>query len=171
MPLHPPVKWVSAAAAPLGVASGARRLLSGGRASPHRGKDPSAQIKSKRREAINCQNCAKRGPRSVPKVGRFLGPPPLSLCPVRGSGPVGLVPAGVWAAPVPWHRIAWLRAWLSRAVVPSCREFHGVLRHRRQSARKKPCAACAVSALCLASKNPGKGVHACRCTPLQWMRP
>ena len=41
----------------------------------------------------------------MPKVGRF-GPPPLASVRLGpgGSGPVGLVPAGVWAA-VPWHRI------------------------------------------------------------------
>ena len=47
----------------------------------------------------------------MPKVGSF-GPPALSLASgwpgPWGSGPVGLVPSGVWAAPVPWHRIVWL---------------------------------------------------------------
>jgi hypothetical protein len=75
-----------------------------------------------------------------------LGLPPLASVRLGpgGSGPVGLVPSGVWAAPVPWHRIVWLSAWLSRAVVPSCREFHGVLRHRQRISREKLCAAHAV---------------------------
>ena len=106
MPLPPPVKWVSAAAAPLGVASGARRLLSGGRASPHRGKDPPAQVKSIETRSDKLASTApSAGLGRCLRMGGFWAlPPPFPLCPVRGSGPVGLVPAGVWAA-VPWHRI------------------------------------------------------------------
>ena len=53
-----------------------------------------------------------------------LGPPALSLASgwpgPWGSGPVGLVPSGVWAAPVPRHRTVWLvlgsvAPWIPRA--------------------------------------------------------
>ena len=75
-----------------------------------------------------------------------FGPPPFPrfrLARSVGAGPVGLVPSGVWAAPVPWHRIV-VSAWFSRAVDPSCRELHGVLRHRQRISRERPCAAHAV---------------------------
>ena len=81
-----------------------------------------------------------------------LGPPPLPcfrLARSVGVGPGRLGPVrrlGRTRSLAPYRVVS---AWLSRAVVPSCREFHGVLRRRRQSARRRPCAAYAVSALCL----------------------
>ena len=94
----------------------------------------------------------------MPKVGRFLGPPP----PFRSARFGGRV-RSVWSRPEFGLQflgtVSRLRAWLSRAVVPSCREFHGVLRRRRQSARRRPCVAYAVSAPCIASfvLRPGLG--------------
>ena len=146
------------AAAPLGVASGARRLLSGGRASPHRGKDPSAQVKGIETRSDKLASTApSAGPGRCLRMGGFWALPPFSALPGSGVGSGRFGPGRSLGrsslAPYRWHR-----AWLSRAVVPSCREFHGVLRRRRQSARRRPCAAYAVSALCLASLVPRPGL-------------
>jgi hypothetical protein len=76
------------AAAPLGVASGARRLLSGGRASPHRGKDPSAQVKSIETRSDKLASTApSAGPGRCLRMGGFWAlPPPFSALPGSGVG-------------------------------------------------------------------------------------
>ena len=77
-----------------------------------------------------------------------LGPPALSLASgwpgPWGSGPVGLVPSGVWGRTRSLAPYRVVSAWFSRAVDPSCRELHGVLRHRQRISRERPCAAHAV---------------------------
>jgi hypothetical protein len=76
-----------------------------------------------------------------------FGPPPFPrfrLARSVGAGPVGLVPSGVWGRTRSLAPYRVVSAWFSRAVDPSCREFHGVLRHRQRISRERPCAAHAV---------------------------
>ena len=115
--------------------------------------------KVQRREAIKWPVLRQARARSVPKEVRFLGPPsPFSALPGPGVGS-GRFGPGRSLGRSTLGTVSWLRAWRSRAVVPSCREFHGVLRRRRQSARRRPCVAYAVSAPCIASfvLRPGLG--------------